>query len=564
MTRRLVQAACLVGAGVCVALFLRAFNYAVPQRSDALWLLALILWLMAVWLQPARSRAARILRLVDFGPLAVMLPLFVACWLPFHDNWRWAYTGDSFGIFGSGWTLGTRGLQQSLLSVHGIDNFYTYLWECSYNWPMALFGPTLFWHRVGQLIMACLALTAIYAFFCATLGRWWAVAIVSATATNYVWIWISYISYLRTDSFVFYYTTLLCGLLLWRTPRHLLLWACCGVIGGLALFYTPVTWGAVAAVAVVCGLKALRRQAVAGPLVYAISFLLVTIPILLELPWMAEMLRTQSLAPDAPSPWHNPRYVWETLKTIVISPLDSPIYILGVSGAFYRPPLGHLYAAGCVLALVGALPRLGRWLRIPPVAPLLLALYLCDAVLFSLTNKGYGSPSHKRFYNLIPLQIVFALLPFYVAHAWVGTRTRLRALIVVLCAGSIVTSSALGIRLIIAPRPHQYGYNVFDGVIELHQRFPDRHVVLFTDRHAEALAPGGPFDAVYGVAQRLKLKPDVDRQTLDETCRAGALFCYEIKTVESTGAPLIAQDARWQPFPLLNGKELRCYDCSGR
>jgi hypothetical protein len=522
-----------------------------------------MLWATAVFLQPASVRAERILRLADLWPLAVILPLFAACWLPFYNNWRWAYTGDSYGIFGSGWWLGAKGLQQSLLSVHGIDNFYTYLWEVSYNWPMYFWGPTLFWHRVGQLIMACLALSAIYAFFCATLGRLWATAIVLATATNYVWIWISYISYLRTDSFVFYYLTLIWGLLLWRSPRNLVVWMLCGLTGGLSLFYTPVTWGAVGAVALVCGLKALAQKSIAGPIVYAVSFLLVATPILTELPWMVEMLRLQSIASDAGSAWPDPSYLWGTFRAIVWSPVDSPIYILGVHGAFHRWPLGHLYVIGCVVALLAALPDVRRRLRVPGIASVLLALYLWDALLFSLTNKGYGSPSHKRFYNLIPLQVLFALLPFYVAYTWSSARPRLRALVVVLLVGSIATSSALGLHRIIDPRPHQYGYNIFDGLIELHQRFAERDVVLFTDRNAETLAPGGSFDEVYGVAQRLTLQPAADQHTLDHACQARALFCYEVGAVEAQAAPLLEHDPRWQRFPLLNGKEIRCYDCTG-
>lgn len=561
--RRLAQGLCVAGAAACMVLFLRHFNHTVAQRSDALWLLSLLLWLTAVLLQPSAPRPARLLRLADFWPMAIILPLFAACWLPFHNNWRWAYTGDSYGIFGSGWWFGSKGPQQSLLSVHGIDNFYTYLWECSYNWPMYCFGPTLYWHRVGQLVMACLALTAIYAFYCATLGRLWAVFIVLATATNYVWIWISYISYLRTDSFVFYYLTLIWGLLLWRTPRNLPVWALCGLTGGLSLFYTPVTWGAVGAVALVCGLRALAHRGITGPVIYAVSFLLAATPMLTELPWMMQMLRMQSVPEGAPVAPPDFGYLWGTFSAIVLSPLQSTIYILGVNGAFHRWPLGHLYVFGCVLALVGAVPGLGRRLRIPLVASVLLALYLWDAALFSVTNKGYGAPSHKRFYNLIPLQILFALLPFYVAYAWCATRPRLRAVVAMLVIVSIATSSALGMLLIIEPRPNQYGYNVFDGVIELRQRFADRDKVLFTDRHAQDLAPGGTFDEVYGVRHRLTLTAEADQHLLNETCDRRALFCYEINAVESKAAPLVDQDARWQRVRMLNARELRCYDCTG-
>jgi hypothetical protein len=564
--RRGAQIVCVTVAALAAVTFLIYFDQSRAQIwVDSLWLLALVLWTRAVFLQPSTARPTAVLRVADLWPLAVVVPLFALCWLPFHDNWRWAYTGDSFGIYGAGTWLGVKGARVSLLSVHGVDDFYTYLWEVSYNWPMYFFGPSLFWHRVGQLIMACLALTAIYAFFCIILGRLWATAIVLATATNYVWIWISYISYQRTDSFVFYYLTLIWGVLLWRTPEHHAIWALAGLTGGLSLFYTPVTWGAVAAVAIVFGMRALARGALAGPLVYAVSFLLATIPILTELPWMMEMLRTQSFARGAEqqSLLPTPSYLWSTFRTIVLSAYDSPIYILGVCGAFLRWPLGHLYLAGAAIAALGAVPALRRRLRLPVAAPLLLALFLCDALLFSLTNKGYWAPSHKRFYNLIPLQVFFALLPLWVAHAWSAARPRLRALVVVLLAAAITTSAANGMRIIIDPRPLMYGYNIFDGLIEIHQRFPQRDVVLFSTRPHEALARGESFDRVYGVAERLSLLPEVSAQTLDQACRSRALFCYEVNVVQDQATALLEPDSRWVPFPLLNANEIKCYDCTG-
>lgn len=560
--RRVAQVLCLVSAAACMTAFVRNFYHNVPQWSDGLWLLSLLSWLAAVVLQPSPERAPRILRVADFWPMALLLPVFAACWLPFYDNWRWAYTGDSFGIYGSGWWFGSKGPQQSLLSVHGIDNYYTYLWECSYNWLMYCFSPTLYWHRVGQLVMACLALTAIYAFYCATLGRLWALFIVLGTATNYVWIWISYISYLRTDSFVFYYLTLIWGLLLWRVPGNLTLWALCGLTGGLSLFYTPVTWGAVAAVALVCGLRALSRKQLIGPIVYAVSFLLAATPILTELPWMMQMLRLQSVPEGAPLAAPDLRYLWSIFRAIILSPFDSTIYILGVQGAFHRWPLGHLYLGGLALALTGVVPGIRRRLRVPVVASVLLALYLSDATLFSVTNKGYGAPSHKRFYNLIPIQVLFALLPLYVAAAWCATRPRLRALCVLLAVASLATSAVLGLQLIVTPRPSQYGYNIFDGVIELRQRFADRDKVLFTDRRAQDLAPGGAFDEVYDVRHRLTVATEVGAPLLDDLCGQRTLFCYELNAVvEPLAAPLIERDPRWQPVQLLNAREMRCYDC---
>lgn len=567
LSRPRAQVVCVVGAALAMGLFVRYFDFQVAQaRIDGLWLVSLLLWLSAVFLQQPPERLPPVLRVRDLWPLGVLFPVFAACWLPFYDNWRWAYTGDSFGIFASGYWFGLKGPQQSLLSVHGIDNYYTYLWEVSYNWPMYLFGPTLFWHRVGQLIMACLALTAIYAYFSVVLGRLWATAIVVATATDYVWLWISYISYLRTDSFVFYYLTLLWGLLLWRNPRHLGLWAVCGLTGGLALFYTPVTWGAVLAVAVVCGVRAVLRGAFAGPLIYLFSFLLTATPILTELPWMIGMLRSQSV-PQGVGPGMvltEPGYFWRIFRTILLSAFDSPIHILGVNGGFLRWPLGHLYFVGVALAALAAVPPVRRRLRLPAVAPVLLLLFVWDAVLFTLTNKGYGVPSHKRFYNLIPLQVFFALLPFYAVYVWGASSRWLRGLSMTLLTASIVVSAVIGLRVIADPPPIMYGYNIFDGLIEIHQRFGDRDLVLLSRRQAEPdLCRDCLFDKIYGIAQRLSVIAEADRQTLDDACRRRALFCFEHTVDQDQARQLLKDDGRWTPFPLLNGTEIKCYDCTG-
>ncbi len=86
--------------------FLRTFDWHEPQWTDATWFAALFSWSGAV-LARARPAGERLpWRRADFLPLAVLLPLFALCWLPFYDNWRWAFTGDSFGIYTTGYWFG--------------------------------------------------------------------------------------------------------------------------------------------------------------------------------------------------------------------------------------------------------------------------------------------------------------------------------------------------------------------------------------------------------------------------------------------------------------------------
>lgn len=562
--RRWTAGSFLLAAVLFQFAFLQTFDWHEPQWTDATWFAALASWVGAVLASSPRATEPLPWRRADFAPLVLLLLVFAACWLPFYDNWRWAFTGDGFGIYSVGYWFGKDGPIDSILSVRGIDNFYTRLWEVSYNWLMYVAEPTLWWHRVGQLLMALLALAAIHMFYTLVVGRWWAAAIVLATATNYVFVWISYISYQRTDSFVFYHLTLAGAVLLWRMPERLGGWLLCGLAGGLSLSFTPVVWGAVAWVGLIFGSIALLRGRIAALVVYAVSFALAATPILLEIPWLLEMLQTQSVARAAGDQQVLPSaaYLWSIFAAIVMAPWDSHIYELGAAGAFLRFPLGHLYLAGLVVAAAAILPGVRRTARIPAAAPLLLGLLLSDALLFALTNKGYGLPSHKRFYNLVPLQIFFAILPLYVLAQWTAARDRLRVVPIV-AAASIACAAWIGLTLIQNPRPHTYGHNVFDGLIEMRQRYPERRIVLLTTRPlGEDLAPDGLLNLTYGIGgEHLRLAAKLDTRGLGTLCSDQVLFCHEVQHVGETANALLAADTRWRPVEVLNSFEIRCARC---
>jgi hypothetical protein len=550
----------LGGVLASLGLFLWLFDAARNQLLvDGLWVVALILWAMEV---KARSHGPLVgarPQWADVWPIAVILVIFSAAWLPFYDNWRWAYTGDSFGVFCSGYWLGKNGLKQNVLSVHGIDNAFTVLWGFTYNILMVLFGPTLFWHRCGQLIMSCLALTSIYTFFTLVLGRYWSVAIVLATAINYVWLWFTYVSYGKVDSFIFYFSTLTFATLIWRRPERLGAWMWCGVIAGLSLFFTPTAWPAVILVGLGLGIFGLATRRVGALAVYGISFVIIGLPVLRELPWFITMTRSQT------APVLKWGYVERIFRTILLLPYDSPLVTLGAQGAFLRWPLGPLYLAGLGLAALAAVPPLRRRLRLPSVAPVLLGLLLWDITLLSLTNKGYGQPSHKRAYNLIALQVFFALLPAYLLHAWSARRSWARATSVGIIALALAIYVGANLKLMMFPPAQMYGLNAFDGVIELRQRFPERHVFLITSREGlqHAFEADGTYQLAYRLLDNLTFGHTFAESAIEQICREGALLCYEPAFDLERMQPLLA---RYQnvltPFPLLNSIELVCYECA--
>ncbi len=541
-------------------LFLWRFNAAQNQLLiDSLWVVALILWVLDV---KARSHGPLVgvqPHWADVWPIVAVLVIFTVAWLPFYDNWRWAYTGDSFGVFCYGYWLAKNGLKQNMLSVHGIDNSFTVLWGVAYNALMIVFGPTLFWHRCGNLIMSCLALTSIYTFFSLVLNRYWSLLIILATATNYLWLWFSYVSYEKIDSFIFYFLTLTCTVLIWRRPERLGGWMLCGLIGGLSLFFTPTAWSAVILVGlglVIFGLVTHRFGALA---VYGISFVIIGLPVLRELPWFFTMIRGQTAQGFK---WG---YIAHIFRTILLLPYQSPRFTTGVYGAFLRYPLGPLYLVGLGLATLAIVPALRRRLRLPSVAPALLGLLLWDIALLTLTNRGYGQPSHHRTYNLIALQVFFALLPAYLLHTWSTRRLWTRAISIGIIMSILVTYVGLNLQLLMFP-PRMYGHNVFDGVIELRQRFPEKRVFLFTSRDGlqRAFEDGGVYQTAYHILDNLTFEHTFSENTIHQACGQRALLCWEPAFDQERMQPLLDHHAEaLKPFPLLNSVEAVCYECSG-
>jgi len=543
----------------CVAFFVRYFDHETPQLYvDGLFLVAIILWVTIVASFERGPLLGITVSRADLWPLVLILVTFAAAWLPFYDNWRWAYTGDSFGVFSVGYWYGRNGIRQSLLSVHGIDNAFTYLWELSYSFPMRLFAPTLFWHRIGQLLWAGLALTTIYAYFTLVLRRHWAAAIIAATALNYVWLWFSYVSYLKMDSFVFYFLTLIFATFIWRQPDRLIPWMLAGLTAGLSLFYTPTAWSAVILVGLGLAVFSVVTRRFSHALVYGVSFLLVATPIIIEIPWFMRMTSQQT------SPTLQWDYLVRIFRQIALMPYHFEYDKLGVQGAFLRWPLGPLYLAGCAIAAVGFIPQVRRWLRIPGVASALLMLLIWDAVLLTLTNKDYGQPSTKRAYNLIPLQIFFALLPFIVIEAWIGARRRLRQVLAVVVVASIVVYGLRNIALIMFPKPMVYGGNVFDGMVEIRQRFPGRPVLLLTQREVlrTSFAPGELLHLAYGVADTVTIESAFTPESIQRGCDRAMIICYEPNYDRQRMESLVRDSGiSLRRFPLMNSFEAVCFEC---
>jgi hypothetical protein len=576
---RIAAWACLAA---CVGWFCVAFNAGDPSRHqilvDGLWLLALVLWSVQISAftagtctsvgtiqranTPLNPPLARGEEKGGWWPIVALLTIFAVAWLPFYDNWRWAFTGDSIAWFGPAYSAATEGLNQNILSLKGPDNNFTYLHSLAFNVPMFLFGPTLFWHRVGKLIVSCVSLATIYTFFRIHLGRGWAVAIVACLATNYVFLWFSYVSYPQVDSFIFAYLILILATFIWRDPDAIPAWLMLGLIAGFSLFFTQTAWATVTAAGAVLGVRTLCSGRYRPVAVCAATFLLVGIPVFLQWPALMDMTTRQAAS------IYEPGYLRRIFTAIIMQPYHSGIFGLGVNGAFLRMPLGHLYLAGFALAVLSLVGPVRRLLRIPPITPVLFLLLLWESLLMTLTNNAYGDPSTKRTYHLLPLQIFLALVPACALMAWVRRWVTPRILLAAIVCAVITIYAANNLQMVVHPAPAMYGDNEFDGLIELRQRHSDRRVVFFTSR-AEmtewVLSPKGFYAQAYHLPDTIAVELEFSPEKLRAACRESAIICHAPYTDRDRFDRMVAETGlRLTPIPVLNSRVLSCFTSQAR
>ena len=554
MRRLFLTAAAAVGL---LAVFVLQFDPETLQWGvDALWLTALAVWAVSVWTVRARRDRWRI---AHPWALATAVLLFCAAWLPFYGNWRWSFTADSLGWFEIPYGATVFGIPVNVLNVHGVDDNFTYLHSIASNSLMLLIEPTLFWHRVGKMLVSAVGLTAIYLFFTVTISHCWGLAIAAMVATNYVWLWFSYVSLGHVDSFIFAFLTLTLAALIWRRPGNPVLWMACGMVGGLAAFFTPTAWSEIGVVGIALTIAALRARRLDLLAIYALSLLLAAAPFLLQWPAVAAMIERTG------GPSGELSYTLRIFGELLELPVTSFIYDLGVHEGFLRLPLSWMYVAGVVVAAIGVHPRWRRDLGIPGVAPLLLGLLVFDAALLALNNNLYANPSTKRAYHLIPYQVFLSLLPLIVLQqrgrrlGWSAWTVWLPT-VLLLCV-----SAATNAHMVIFPPPAMYGSTALDGLIELRQKFPDRLVVLFTSRGSEMVysvrSPDSAVAREYHLADTVVVESRFDAAALASARAASAVICYEPEFDRDAFAEMVAPIAALlAPLPLRNTWDLYCYE----
>jgi hypothetical protein len=537
--------------------FVRTFNPGVNGWLVNLsWLAALAVWSFGICLQ---DRAPRIPAFDSkyVWPILFFVPVFAALWLPFYDNWRWMNAGDSLGWFGLPSDAAKHGLARSILSANGVFGLFTYTEVIVVNAFMFIFAPTLFWHRVGNFVISTLSLLAIYSFFSLVLRFPWALAVVIATAATWHWQIMSHFSWNHIDSFIFAYLTLTAFTLILRDPERRTRWLALGVVGGLSLFFTATAWAEVAACGVAIGVWALYRRKVVPLAIAGATFLIAGLPMLLQLPQFLGAARAQTrIAWD----W---TYLSRIFRSILWLPAGRNLAAIGFNDAFASRPCGDFYFVGLGIAALSIVPWVRRRFQLPPAAFGLLCLFLAEAALMALTNNQYGSPSCKRTYHLIPLQAFFALLPLYTfamaLRAWSFGYRAVTATAFLAVGIYVVVSASLLIY------PTRFGGNVYDGLVQVHQRFPDRKVLVFSPQPwigADLANPNTIINQVYHVGETVAATGTIDDDLVGATCSAGTMLCEYMQpgTAQQFGRATAGHKLR--KVDLNAVEELQCFECN--
>ena len=551
--------ACQAAALASAIAFALTFDPEINQRSDWLWPLSLMLWCSAPTSPGLHKVLRRYFDRTDLWSLAAVLAIFALVWLPHCTNWRWAYTGDTLAWFEVAEVTATLGHNRSLLNLWGIDNHFTNLHSHSHNVLLFLIQPTFFWHRTGNLIVTLLSLSAIFAFFRLLFGRPWALSIVATLAINYFFLWFTFVSYPHIDSFIFYYGTLALGVCAWRSDGEQRLWTTAGLLSGLSLSFTQTSWTGVAAAAGIFAILARHQRRAPLLAAYVVTGVLAGLPIILQAADLPTFIGGQTKA------------IWEwgylsrIFGEIFLFPHDSTYDSIGVLGGVFRQPAGLLYLAGTGMALASTHPQVRRHLHIPPATPWIALLFFIEMLLMTITNNSYSEPSTKRVYNLLPLQAFMVTLPLASALRMAQTHAPNRSVLCVAAALAAGVYSWGNLRTIVNPPRALYGFNTFDGLIEVHQRLPDLKVTFFSssDHLAKELSPGGLIDRAYGVSSSIQVRRRWSVAAIAETCREQRALCFDAHFDGDNFEHLEdRQKAQLDPLPVRNSLELRCYTCA--
>lgn len=561
--RQLIAHLDLIAVAILLGTFAAAFDAeANSWPVNFTWFAAMAAWCWALRRRDA-GRELRRPRLREHWPFCVALVIFGAAWLPFFDNWRFVASGDTLPWFQMPYEAATQRLAGSILSIRGIWNHFTYTQVLADNFLMFIFEPSFFWHRASKLATSILSLIAIYTYFSLVLRRPWALAVVLVTATNFIWLIFSYISYNHIDSYLFAYLTLGGVVLVVHQPERMMWWGWTGCAAGLSLFLTQTAWAEVTAAGLFIAVWAAVRRHWRGLIFCGASFLVAGLPVLLQLD---DLIRF-NFTLHAGSSWDWP-YLWRIFRAIFWLPYGQGAETVDMYRHFFFRPWGQLYLAGFAIGAAALVPAVRRALSLPVAAGALALLLLWDAALLSVTNYGFPAPSVKRSYHLIPLQAFFCLLPLYALAGMVRRWTLAPRLVTGAAFIAIATYAHANLSLFNSLS--RFGGTIVDGSVQLHQRFKGEKV-LFLDPRPEVKRfienPDSLLNVMYGVFETVSVTASPEDGQVTAVCTPHGILCRFNKQNEGLPASVLERavedgDVQLSEMDLWGVPELDCFRCS--
>lgn len=520
------QARTLLALGLCVVAyvyFVVYFRHQLWQPTvDLAWLVACAAWVAAFWRRDASS-APRLHQPYWF------YALYVAALAPFASDWRWVMAGDNLSWPMFGIVIREEGLRQSLLTGNGPDNFAA-LPAHLQNVFMLLVEPTIFWHRLGKILIALGALAAIYTVFARLVRPSFGLLVAACASTCSVWIVYSYSSGMFINGLAMCFAILAVGLWVRRDLASRRAWLTFGWMAGLMLFMPPTGWVMTAFLWLWLGLASvIERHGVVNPLLAGVAAIIAGTPMMLQ--WSGGeggQVFTLVQNPD----WSVEKVV-RFLQQAVYFPFASALEDSGAFGPQLPWGFRWLFVPGLVLA-----PLLGRRF---PGARFVFLLWALHVASLAFAQGPYAAVSVKRALVLIPFATYFAFILF---HRF------LERLPVVLLV--IAVWASFGIYDVAARvKPGRTGYTLLDGAVEAHQRFAPATVCVYLpgDGRAQALLPNSMLDRLYGLHPRLKVVADAG----DPACGEVLCYCSQAQCQRLDLAAL-----GYTPQPMYNTVELAC------
>jgi hypothetical protein len=430
------------------------------------WLAAMILYLMQ-WPRPRGILRWQPSPWLLAGLAAYALALFIAfCFV--HDNWRWAVTGDSLSFYEKGRSLAAG--TEHPLSVRGVFEQCTVI-QATLQSAFMFISPTLFAHRLGNLLTSTLIVIAAALFAAQTSGAVAAILLALLLPVHSVFATFTLISYPNLTGLLPYWIGLALFAAALRYPQSGFLWAALGLTCGLAVYFLPLWLGAVGVITLGVLVASLWWRTPRPFSIWIGGVVVAMVPALLQI---QTLLHTYFIF--GPTQRLTLQYFLEIAAQTLTLALDSEQHAYGGDGPWMRPPFGYLFLAGALLAAASGVLALLRRPRSRALqhAWVWLVLYAGDATGLALQNSGYAAVSLKRAIVLLPAMTFLAVLPL----AWIAERVARTWFTVTLSIVALAAFAALNQTTLWTM---EFGYNAPDAMVRMTQTGPGK--VMLVTRH---------------------------------------------------------------------------------